>query len=194
MTNKPTKYRDIFGWFNYETTYDMIFNHLKDGDIFVEVGVFEGKSLCYMGELSIKNNKLLYLSGVDIFRGCDDWLAKYGIKEKGLGTYERAIANLAPIAEKANIRLYKDTSYAASERIPDELAAVFIDAAHDYASVKDDISFWLPKVKTGGILAGHDYGGDWTGVKQAVDESLSDYEIHTNLVETTWWIYKKGGE
>lgn len=34
---------------------------------------------------------------------------------------------------------------------------VFIDADHREESVKKDILAWLPKVKKGGIIAGHDY-------------------------------------
>lgn len=34
---------------------------------------------------------------------------------------------------------------------------VYIDADHRYEAVKADIAAWFPKVKPGGILAGHDY-------------------------------------
>lgn len=34
---------------------------------------------------------------------------------------------------------------------------VYIDANHTYESVTEDIQDWYPKVKSGGILAGHDY-------------------------------------
>lgn len=34
---------------------------------------------------------------------------------------------------------------------------VFIDAAHDYESIKRDIEIWRTKVKPGGILCGHDF-------------------------------------
>jgi len=34
---------------------------------------------------------------------------------------------------------------------------VFIDAAHDYESIKRDIAIWRKKVKSGGILCGHDF-------------------------------------
>ena len=48
---------------------------------------------------------------------------------------------------------------------------VYIDALHSYDGVKEDIGLWLPKVKKGGILAGHDYGSKhFPGVKQAIDE------------------------
>jgi predicted O-methyltransferase YrrM len=34
---------------------------------------------------------------------------------------------------------------------------LFIDADHSFEAVKKDLKLWYPKVKTGGIIAGHDY-------------------------------------
>ena len=47
---------------------------------------------------------------------------------------------------------------------------MFIDADHSYTGMIQDIQSWLPKIKSGGYLAGHDY--DWPGVLQAVTELL----------------------
>lgn len=49
---------------------------------------------------------------------------------------------------------------------------VFIDAGHEYDEVKADILAWLPKVREGGILCGHDYHDDWPGVVDAVSDLL----------------------
>ena len=69
-----------------------------------------------------------------------------------------------------------------------EIDFVFIDAAHDYESVKKDILAWLPKVKKTGIIAGHDY--TWCqDVKKAVHECFPDQQIY----ETEGcWIYTFG--
>ncbi|CAE8605628.1 unnamed protein product, partial [Polarella glacialis] len=48
------------------------------------------------------------------------------------------------------------------------LDMVFIDGDHRYESVLVDINAWWPKVKPGGILAGHDFAITFPGVVEAV--------------------------
>lgn len=49
---------------------------------------------------------------------------------------------------------------------------VYIDTdPHKYDQLKKEIELWIPKVKTGGVLAFHDYGHPWhPDVKTCVDE------------------------
>jgi predicted O-methyltransferase YrrM len=69
------------------------------------------------------------------------------------------------------------TDEAASLFQDGSLDGVFIDADHTYEAVKMDIQNWMPKVRKGGILAGHDYVETWPGVIEAVNESLRDFAI-----------------
>lgn len=46
----------------------------------------------------------------------------------------------------------------AAKRIPNaSLDFAYIDANHAYRAVLRDLSLWYPKVKSGGVIAGHDY-------------------------------------
>lgn len=52
------------------------------------------------------------------------------------------------------------------------LDMVFIDADHEEESVLEDVISWLPKVRSGGLLCGHDYSPRHPGVVAAVDSLL----------------------
>lgn len=76
---------------------------------------------------------------------------------------------------------------------------VYIDANHSLASAREDIALWWPKVKAGGILAGHDYlagvfHGTEYGVKQAVDEFAAAHGLTVNVTQEpdwpSWWLEK----
>jgi len=70
---------------------------------------------------------------------------------------------------------------------------LYIDGNHEYEYVKDDFINYHDKVKTGGIIAGHDYTNSWPGVKKAVDEMLEKYhyKIYKRFVDTSWMIIKR---
>jgi predicted O-methyltransferase YrrM len=72
------------------------------------------------------------------------------------------------------IKPIKSYSWEASKNFEDNsVDFVFIDADHEYESVVKDIDSWLPKVKKGGIISGHDYI-TWKGVKLAVDQKFGN--------------------
>ena len=65
---------------------------------------------------------------------------------------------------------------------------VFIDANHSYEAVREDVAAWAPKVRSGGIVSGHDYypGKSYKqcGVIQAVDEYVAAH--HHKLYTTPY--------
>lgn len=62
---------------------------------------------------------------------------------------------------------------------------VYIDAEHDYPMVHRQITQWLPKVKKGGFIGGHDYA--LGGVIQAVNEIFGKPD---KVFEDTSWVVK----
>lgn len=55
---------------------------------------------------------------------------------------------------------------------------VYVDAAHDYTSVRDDLVAWYPRLAPGGFIGGHDYNTPWFGVTRAVDEFRSSHGLN----------------
>ena len=65
--------------------------------------------------------------------------------------------------------------------LPGAFDLIFIDADHNYESVKADIAAWRGALKPGGIMCGHDYLGDsygsFPGVDRAVHEAFGKENI-----------------
>jgi hypothetical protein len=120
--------------------------------------------------------------------------------------YEETINRLKPYGDTSVV--IKSTSIQASVTFKDEyFDFVYLDADHSLQGVKDDIAHWYPKVKRGGMLAGHDYLDAtlvWEkgihsefGVKTAVDEFCKQYNLELHIIKEieeepwhTWYIFK----
>jgi hypothetical protein len=62
------------------------------------------------------------------------------------------------VLEPLNTTIVRNHSKYAVKDVPDRsLDFAFIDGNHVYDAVLQDITLWAPKVRVGGILAGHDY-------------------------------------
>jgi len=104
---------------------------------------------------------------------------------EGYGSEDAYQAAVALAKEDGRVRIHRLRSAEAAQRIPDGLDFVYLDAGHGYADVRDDLRVWYPKIRPGGMIAGHDYmfrnvagpRGDidsWhCGVQAAVDIFLS---------------------
>jgi len=110
--------------------------------------------------------------------------------------YEVARNRLATFGSRSDI--WRTTSLQAAERIsPGALDFVYIDARHDYTSVLEDITAWYPKVRRGGVMAGHDYFDGQVaqgtyGVKTAVQEFFGrrGLPITSTFLDAPWdsWV------
>jgi hypothetical protein len=66
---------------------------------------------------------------------------------------------------------------------------VFIDADHSREACYADCRTWLPKVKPGGILCGHDFGKG-LGVDQAVIEWAEQAGVQFTLTDGHIWVVR----
>ncbi len=166
MDSNITSWRDIHGWFDYEDFYRFLVAEIPHGGSFVEVGCWLGRSIAAFDAFAKEAGKKITISVVDTFDGKPANDEHAAILEAHGGNVEQAFrANVGALGVMIESVMATDSTCARyyGQQIID---AVFIDADHSEEAVSADISAWWPKVKPGGILAGHDY--DEAGVRAAV--------------------------
>lgn len=119
----------------------------------VEVGVAAGEYSLTLAEA----NPQMMLWGVDPYspyKGYKDYT-----HDSTFNTLETAAhLRLQPHIDKGSYAFIRKTSLEATQLFYNgELDFVFIDANHSEPYVSQDIEAWAPKVRSGGIVAGHDY-------------------------------------
>jgi hypothetical protein len=73
-------------------------------------------------------------------------------------------------------------SAAASLYVPDEaLDFVYIDGNHGYDFIMQDIILWAPKVRSGGVISGHDYG--ISAVRRAVTMYAGHHQLEISVTD-----------
>ena len=159
---------DVEGWCDFRDLYTAIARKLENGDTFVEVGAWKGQSIIHLAQRLQDQEKAVKLYAVDTFQGDDD-TGRVNVFNEFLDNVRNAnVSGLIVPDALCSID-------SAAEFDDSVLAGVFIDAAHDYDSVLADLKAWAPKVKEGGIIAGHDI--DAEGVQRALAEMGWEYNV-----------------
>ena len=146
-----------------------------------EIGVYKGDNAEFM--LKILEPTMLYL--------IDPWNNFLDTDSNEIIGETQYIETQQRLKEYGNKRLIKRTSQEASKIIQDELDFVYIDADHHYDSIVNDLKLWYPKVKKGGVLAGHDYHKSMEGIVKAVNEFYANNKLQLMYAETDWWVITK---
>ena len=178
----------IFGenWFTYPNLYREMIARFPSGCKFVEVGVWKGRSIAFLTVEIHNARKNIECYCVDTFEGSSEHKANgsWAVSDSERASlYDIFHSNLLPM--KDYCIPMKMESLKAAERFQNEsLEFVFIDASHEYEHVKADILAWLPKVKKGGVLAGHDCypnNPEFGGVYKAVTEIFgTNFKVSEN--------------
>ena len=140
-----------------------------------EVGVERGRNAAEM--LSNMSFSMLFL--VDHYVPYADYLGGLCPQDIQDQVYQQMFANVKLFLDK--VTLITRDSMLASTLFPDGFFDfVYIDGNHDYDYVKKDLSAWFPKVKKGGVIAGHDF--DTRNItRQDVAEAVKDFARERNL-------------
>jgi hypothetical protein len=180
MKTPRMQWHEIEGWFQWRSAQEEAARYFCGGSCFVEVGTYLGRSLCSLAEVVERSGKTFTVIGIDTCRGSGPEGPQHknyhdAAVTRGNGTFAGALhKNIVDCGYGDLITLIIADSVQASRLFSNaSLDWVHLDGRHDYASVKNDILSWLPKVKAGGWLSGDDYDNvKWPEVLEAVNELL----------------------
>jgi len=141
---------------------------LPEGLIMAEVGSYAGESTAVFAR------KVLKIYAVDPWVNYVENNPTQQVVMNDLAEAEAAFDMMA--RGFTNIVKLKKYSHEAVSVFQDgSLDLVYIDGNHEYKHVCEDIRLWLPKIKRGGIISGHDYyyvDNIYRDVKRAVQDSI----------------------
>jgi len=173
---KPLRSRNNFG---------VLLDELKLNGFGIEIGVSEGN----FSKILLENTNLQRIYFIDPWREYPKSVYKDGTNTSQKiqdARYNMVVERLKKYGEKATI-IRKDSVEALVDFSDNYFDFVYIDANHAYEYVKNDMKNWYPKLKVGGIFAGHDYMSVSSSsrfketVKKAVDEFCKEKGINVLL-------------
>ncbi len=177
-----------------------------------EIGTFQG---AFSKHILEEWQGTLYM--IDVWNPIDDYIDISNHANFENKVYLDAMNSIKGMEDRGI--MIRCTSEKAAEIFPDNsLDFVYIDANHSYDYVVQDLQLWYPKVKSGGLVMGHDYLDiDWYndpnflenrkdkhifgtvgyvgifGVNPAVDEFCHNngYEVNTTSEWFGTWFFRK---
>lgn len=154
------RWTDIEGWCDFAPLYWLNICNLPKGACFVELGSWMGQSMaaaCQYAWATARDD--IAFHAVDHWQGEADQPAHLEIVRAHGGSIHAAYrANLEAAGIAHMVTDHIGTTVERAADFPDaSIDFLFIDAAHEYQPVCDDIRAYLPKLKPGAIIAGHDY-------------------------------------
>lgn len=161
---------------NIEDVYEGAFDKRSDlcrlitpGGVGVELGVATG----WFSHQIVKESQLSFLYSIDMWDGD---------RNHGTDEYKGALKLLMPYRERNScLRLRFDE---ALDLFPNNFFDfIYVDGyAHTGEENGQTLRDWWPKLKSGGLFAGDDYGPRWPLVMKEVDDFMHDRKLKFSIL------------
>lgn len=156
---------NIPGWFYGPHQIEIIkllFKYNQPDCVGVEVGCLHGRS-SYAISMAIHKGTLYC---IDLWDGrdshdsrfSDEVIAKHNLPSEG--SYNTKETFLKNTEDRKNIVAIQGSSPEVVKDWTMLIDFIFLDASHKNPNDRDNIDFWLPKIKPGGMFLGHDWYED----------------------------------
>jgi len=189
---------DLQGWASGHPIFESVINKLKP-KLLIEVGTWKGASAMHMAGLIRKHGLDCELVCIDTFLGSHEhWMNPDHRRSLNPingypSIYRQFIANViksgfADIVTPFPIDSRNGALFLRENKIFAD--AIYIDACHDYDSVKMDLELYWEVLKFGGFLFGDDFLPMWHGVIRAVSEFADNVQRPVRFSDEKWYFRK----
>lgn len=171
--------------------YEVLAKLIKENNFktYVEVGIWKGNTLFSIA----RETRDVKIYGIDNYslKNYDGYIRESSMETTNIDGFNKIKSDVVKrVAYFKNVSIIFESSLVAVKRFEDNsLDIVFIDANHNYENICADIRDWLPKVREGGILCGHDFCLAYFDVIRAVGDTIG-YNIEVKE-DVSVWIYRK---
>lgn len=175
-----------FGKFE-EGLRHLIDKEISYADTLVEIGSYTGESTVMF---AMRAEKVIAIDPFDNLPNPNLLIEGHAQTE----TMESNMKKVEDIFDKrigifSNIQKVKAFDYEVVEKFKDDsIDFIYIDSIHTKEEVSRIIKLWLPKIKSTGKIAGHDYVSYFPGVQEAVDEHFKKFNTY---LDTSWVALKE---
>lgn len=149
----------------------------------IEIGSYMGESTHIFGSCGLFTE----INCIEPFSGTENFNDKNNHTwEEVWEEYDTNIRQFKDI-----VKLHEDYSYdekVLSKFNDDEYDFVYVDGNHSFESTRQDFELYIPKIKSNGVLGGHDYQQGF-----GVDDALEEICDPSNLIlfRDSSWLIKK---
>lgn len=146
-----------------ENEMEALFNAIREFDAkkIVEIGCLYGKSTAIIAEAAAKDAEIITIDNFSV---------------QGEDARKYLVENILPVYP--SIKLLELSSNDAVNEVFVPIDFIFIDGNHFDDGIKADCENWLPKLKSFGIAAFHDYFNDlFPMVRERVEASTFDWRL-----------------
>jgi len=167
---------------------DLVLTELSEDINMIEIGTFSGE-----GALTFAK-RVKHITVIDPWDLIDSSRINEGQMERG--NFKASMVEAERVFdERLNgfsvTKIKNFDQFVVSDFIDKSIDFIYIDAIHTAAELSRQITMWLPKVKIGGKIGGHDYmekpmfGYYFPEVKQTVDKAFGIENIRT-YKDSSW--------
>lgn len=160
---------------------------MPENGVYVEIGVFIGGVVCTVGQIAKNLKKKIEIYAIDTFL-CDNVSIESRRQVNCYKDfYQEFINNINKVNITDLVHVRKGDSLDVVDLFEDKsIDVLFIDGDHNFPKTKNELQRYLPKVKVGGKIIGHDF--DAGGVKQGIIELIGIDKVENH---NTSYLYIK---